>query len=85
MGDDGCRGGGTGTPQGMRSVTGRAERSARDSRRASGSLRVWACGCSHVAADKAAGRKSLADAIRQSETGNGNPDLAFDRDVCLNL
>ena len=51
----------------------------------SGSLRVWACGCSHVIADKAVGRESLADAIRQSETGNGNPELAFDWDICLNL
>lgn len=51
----------------------------------SGALRVWACGCSHVAADKAAGRESLADAIRQSETGDGDPHLAFDWDVCLNL
>ncbi len=36
-------------------------------------------------ADKAFGRESLADAIRQSETGDGDPGRAFDWDICLNL
>ena len=30
-------------------------------------LKIWASGCAHVAADKAHGRESLADAISQSE------------------
>ena len=49
-------------------------------------LRVWACGCSHVAADmRNIGRESLGSAIRQSETGDGIPDLAFDWDISVNL
>lgn len=49
------------------------------------SLRVWACGCSHVAADHAAGRESLGSAIRQSETGDGDAHLAFPWDISVNL
>ena len=49
------------------------------------SFRLWACGCSHVVADREAGRESLGSAIRQSETGDGDAALAFDRDISVNL
>jgi hypothetical protein len=41
-------------------------------------LKIWASGCAHVSADKARGRESLADAIRQAERD-------FDWDIGINV
>lgn len=41
-------------------------------------LKIWACGCPHVSADKKRGRESLAEAIRQAERD-------FDWDIGLNV
>ena len=49
-------------------------------------FRVWAASCSHVGTDlRVAGRRSLAEAIRQSEDGGteGGPPFAWD--ICLHL
>src|SRR5687768_6400135 len=48
-------------------------------------LRVWACGCSHVHSDLKHGRRSLGEAIEQSEGGATEGGPAFDWDVMLNL
>ena len=49
------------------------------------SFRVWACGCCHIHSDLRHGRRSLADAIEQSEAGGAEGGPPFDWDVMLNL
>lgn len=46
---------------------------------------VWACGCCHIHSDLAHGRRSLAEAIEQSEEGGAEGGPAFDWDIMLNL
>ncbi|MDD9994060.1 MAG: metallophosphoesterase, partial [Rhodospirillales bacterium] len=46
---------------------------------------LWANGCAHVIHDKSYGRESLADALRQSERGDGRGAPPFDWDVCVNV
>jgi hypothetical protein len=48
-------------------------------------LRVWACGCCHVHSDLRHGRRSLAEAIEQSEVGGSEGGAAFEWDVMVNL
>lgn len=46
------------------------------------SFRVWACGCCHVGTDlRVAGRKSLAEAIQQTE----DPRHGFEWDIAVHL
>ena len=47
-------------------------------------FRVWAAACSHIHSDLAAGRRSLAEAIAQSELGTSNTP-PFDWDILLHL
>ncbi len=50
------------------------------------SLRVWAMSCSHVGTDLQRGnRESLADAIRQAETGGDEGGPPFEWDIALHL
>jgi hypothetical protein len=49
------------------------------------SLRVWACGCCHVHSDLAHGRRSLGEAIEQSEFGGAEGGPPFDWDLMVNL
>ncbi len=47
---------------------------------------LWAAACSHVGTDlRASGRKSLAEAIRQSEEGGSEGGPPFDWDIALHL
>jgi len=46
---------------------------------------VWACGCCHIHSDLEHGRRSLGEAIEQSESGGTDGGPAFDWDVMLNL
>jgi hypothetical protein len=46
---------------------------------------VWACGCCHVHSDLKHGRRSLAEAIEQSETGGAEGGAPFEWDIMLNL
>ena len=48
-------------------------------------LNVWACGCCHVHSDLKHGRRSLAEAIEQSESGGADGGEPFDWDIMLNL
>ena len=48
-------------------------------------FRLWAMSCSHVGTDLAEGRESLADAIRQSESGGDDGGPAFDWDIAVHL
>ena len=48
-------------------------------------LNVWACGCCHVHSDLKHGRRSLAEAIEQSESGGADGGEPFDWDSMLNL
>lgn len=49
------------------------------------SFRVWAGACSHVHSDLEAGRRSIAEAIEQSERGGTKGGPAFDWDIMLHL
>lgn len=46
---------------------------------------VWAAGCSHLHSDLKHGRRSLAEALEQSEFGGAEGGPAFDWDVMLHL
>jgi hypothetical protein len=48
-------------------------------------LRIWACGCSHVHSDLKHGRRSLGEAIEQSEHGGSEGGAPFEWDLMLNL
>ncbi|HSG35470.1 MAG TPA: metallophosphoesterase, partial [Sphingomonadaceae bacterium] len=48
-------------------------------------LRLWAFSDSHVGTDMRHGRESLADALRQSESGGAEGGPPFDWDLALNL
>jgi len=48
-------------------------------------LRIWACGCCHIHSDLKHGRRSLAEAIEQSEDGGAEGGEPFEWDVMLNL
>ena len=48
-------------------------------------FRVWACACSHVHSDLAAGRRSVAEAIAHSEFGGADGGPPFDWDIMLHL
>jgi hypothetical protein len=48
-------------------------------------FRLWAGGCSHVTTDLSHGRRSLADAITDSERGGDQGGPAFDWDIMLHL
>jgi hypothetical protein len=49
-------------------------------------FRVWVSGCSHVGTDlRVGGRESLADAIRQSESGGSEGGPPFPWDIALHL
>ena len=48
-------------------------------------LHVWACGCCHVHSDLKHGRRSLAEAIEQSEEGGSGGGPPFDWDLMVNL
>lgn len=48
-------------------------------------LHVWACGCCHIHSDLRHGRRSLAEAIEQSENGGAEGGEPFDWDLMLNL
>jgi len=48
-------------------------------------LRVWACGCCHVHSDLRHGRRSLAEAIEQSERGGSEGGGPFEWDIMVNL
>ncbi len=50
-----------------------------------GTFNLWACGCSHVHTDIRHGRESLAEAIRQSESGGEQGGPPFDWDIMLHL
>jgi calcineurin-like phosphoesterase family protein len=53
---------------------------------ASSEFRLWAMGCSHVHTDQeAAGRESLAEAIRQSEEGSDGGGPSFEWDIAVHL
>jgi hypothetical protein len=49
------------------------------------SLRVWATACSHVHSDLKEGRRSIAEAIEQSEFGGADGGPPFDWDIMLHL
>jgi hypothetical protein len=49
------------------------------------SFRVWAAACAHIHSDLAAGRRSLAEAIAQSEFGGSAGGEPFDWDIMLHL
>lgn len=51
----------------------------------SGPFRLWAMSCAHIPSDLAAGRESLATAIRQSELGGEEGGTPFDWDVAVHL
>jgi len=46
---------------------------------------VWAAGCAHVDSDLRHGRRSLAEALEQSEMGGAEGGAPFDWDVMLHL
>jgi hypothetical protein len=48
-------------------------------------FRLWATGCSHVMTDLASGRRSLGEAIRQSEVGGTEGGPRFKWDIMLHL
>jgi len=48
-------------------------------------FRLWVVCCAHVGTDLKKGRESLAEAIRQSETGGSAGGPPFDWDLCINL
>ena len=48
-------------------------------------LNVWACGCCHIHSDLKHGRRSLAEAIEQSENGGSEGGEPFEWDIMLNL
>lgn len=48
-------------------------------------LSIWACGCCHIHSDLQHGRRSLAEAIEQSENGGAEGGEPFEWDVMLNL
>ena len=48
-------------------------------------FRVWAAACSHVHSDLAAGRRSIGEAIEQSEFGGREGGPAFEWDIMLHL
>lgn len=48
-------------------------------------LKVWACGCCHIHSDLKHGRRSLAEAIEQSESDGLDGVEPFDWDLMLNL
>jgi len=48
-------------------------------------FRLWAAGCAHVGTDLSNGRESLAEAIRQSESGGSEGGPAFEWDIALHL
>lgn len=48
-------------------------------------LNAWAAGCSHVHSDLRQGRRSLAEALEQSEFGGSEGGPPFDWDVMLHL
>ena len=48
-------------------------------------FRVWACGCCHIHSDLHHGRRSLGEAIEQSERGGEEGGPSFDWDIMLNL
>ncbi len=48
-------------------------------------FRVWACGCCHIHSDLQHGRRSLGDAIEQSEVGGTEGGPPFDWDIMVNL
>lgn len=48
-------------------------------------FRVWAAGCSHVHSDLKHGRRSLGEAIEQSESGGKDGGPSFDWDILLHL
>jgi len=48
-------------------------------------FRVWACGDSHVGTDLRFKRESLADAIRQSESGGDEGGPPFDWDIAIHV
>lgn len=50
-----------------------------------GTFRLWVGGCAHLATDLKFGRKSLADAITDSERGGDEGGPAFDWDIMLHL
>ncbi len=51
----------------------------------SDTFRLWAMGDAHVGRDIKHGRESLADALRQSETGNNEGAPPFDWDIAVNV
>jgi hypothetical protein len=50
-----------------------------------GTFRVWATACSHVHSDLKRGRRSVADAIAQSEYGGSDGGPPFEWDIMLHL
>jgi len=50
-----------------------------------GKFRLWVGGCSHLATDLRHGRRSLADAITDSERGGDEGGPPFDWDIMLHL
>lgn len=48
-------------------------------------FRLWACGDSHVGTDLRRNRESLADAIRQSESGGDEGGPPFEWDIALHV
>lgn len=48
-------------------------------------FRLWACGDSHVGTDLRFKRESLADAIRQSESGGDEGGPPFDWDIAIHV
>jgi phage tail protein X len=48
-------------------------------------FRVWATACSHVHSDLRAGRRSITEAIAQSEFGGADGGPPFDWDIMLHL
>ena len=48
-------------------------------------FRLWACACSHIHSDLAAGRRSVAEAIAHSEFGGADGGPPFDWDIMLHL
>jgi hypothetical protein len=50
-----------------------------------GTFNVWAAACAHVHSDLESGRRSIAEAIEQSEFGGSDGSPAFDWDIMLHL
>ena len=48
-------------------------------------FRVWATACSHIHSDLKAGRRSIAEAIAQSEFGSAEGGAPFEWDIMLHL